>query len=54
MQVSNKLRAGGREVPCYRPPVVFGEKAKGEGGKRFVGQAGRVISTNAKQFVGQD
>lgn len=43
-----------REVPCYRPPVVFGEKAKREGGKRFMGQADYVISTNAKPFVGQD
>lgn len=27
MQMSNKLQSRGKEVPCYRPPVVFGEKA---------------------------
>ena len=40
-----------REVPCCRPPVVFGEKVKREGGKRFTGQADCAI---AKQFVGQN
>lgn len=44
----------GKEVPCYRPPVVFGETVKWGGGERSMGQADGVISTNAKQLVGQD
>lgn len=49
-----QAQSRGREVPCYRPPVVFGEKAKRDRGERFMGQADCTISTNAKQFVGQD
>lgn len=42
----------GREVPCYRPPVVFGEKAKKEVGRRFMGQADCVIFTTCQAVCG--